>query len=460
MAESLTRREFMKDLGMFSAAATLAPMVTLGEQDSDKATPIHRPSFVKEVDIPTSGIDWPSIQRYNERNTVRRGFSKYVSEDEIARLTDIRTANMDKWLKEDKPGYTLKDRALQAGSGVGYSDLSFIGSQKAKTPEELGVPKWTGTPEDASMLVKAALRHYGAASVGFVELETETTEKLIYSIDPDGKEMIISDEADEPMEDDDTRTIPKKARWAIVYTVQMSEEAFARAPTPLYSQTTTLTYRRARNIQDRAQNFLRGLGYMGMGEASTNALAIAPALGVMAGLGEMSRLNRLITPEYGPMVRVFKIITDLPLAPTKPIDAGLWDFCADCLKCADHCPVKNLSFGPPSWEVKGGWNNPGHEAYFENSVACRSYWYTVGTNCGICFAVCPFSSKNLATYSRLRNYLAGRTTAFNKTLVSIDDLLYTPVDKLGEPQKDPELWWTQNNPEYGIDTMIPVRESI
>jgi epoxyqueuosine reductase len=336
--------------------------------------------------------------------------------------------------------------------------LSFIGSQKARTPEDLGVPKWTGTPEEASMMVRAALRHYGAATVGFVELETDTTEKLIYSIDPDGKQMII-DDVDEPMEDDETRTIPKKARWAIVYTVQMSEQTFETAPTPLYSQTTTLTYRRARNIQDRAQNFLRGLGYMGMGEASTNALAIAPALGVLAGLGELSRLNRLLTPEYGPMVRVFKIITDLPLAPTKPIDAGLWDFCANCTKCADHCPVKNLSFGPPTWDVRGGWNNPGHEAYFENSVACRSYWYTVGTNCGICFAVCPFSSKNLATYSRLRNYLAGRAGVIDKTLVSIDDLLYTPFTEVGKPQKDPTDWWSLNLPEYGIDTVHTVRET-
>lgn len=458
MPENLTRREFMRDLGMFGAAATLAPRIAFGEQESDRAFTIERPSFVKEVDQITSGVDWTAMKRYNERETVRRGFPTYVGQEKVDELTAKRAENMDRFLKEGKPGYTLKDLALQSGSGVGYADLSFIGSQKAKTPEDLGVPKWTGTPEEASQIVMAALRHYGAGTIGFVELETDTTEKLIYSIDPDGKTLNIED-VDEPAEDEETRTIPKKARWAIVYTVQMSEEAFARAPTPLYSQTTTLTYRRARNIQDRLQNFLRGLGYMGLGEASTNALAIAPALGVMAGLGELSRLNRLLTPEYGPMVRVFKLLTDLPLAPTKPIDAGLWEFCKKCLKCAEHCPPKNLSFGDPTWEVRGGWNNPGHEAFFENSTACRSYWYEVGTNCGICFAVCPFSSKNIATYNRLRNYLAGTTTAFNKTLVSIDDLLYTPYTELGKPQKDPEEWWTLNQPDYGIDTMLTYRET-
>ncbi len=460
MPENLTRREFMRDLGILGAAATLAPRIAFGESFSDKATNIHRPGYIKEVDKPTTEIDWGMMKRYNEQNTCRGGFARlYVSEDRVEALTKLRDDNQARWKKEDKPGYTHKDFALSEGSGEGYAPQSFIGSQKADTPEDMGFTKWTGTPEEASQIVSAALRHYGAATVGFVELETDTTEKLIYSNDPDGKEMIIAD-VDEPAEDDNTRTIPKKARWVVVYTVQMSEETFARAPTPLYSQTTTLTYRRARNIQDRLQNFLRALGYMGMGEASTNALGIAPAFGVMAGLGELSRYNRLLTPEYGPMVRVFKLVTDLPLAPTKPINAGLLEFCKRCKKCADHCPSKALSFeDEPYWEVKGGWNNPGHKAWFEDSVKCRSYWYEVGTNCGICFAVCPFATKNLATYSRLRDFLAGSTPMFDKTLKSIDDLLYTPYVEFGKPQKDPEEWWTLNLPDYGIDTAMTVRET-
>jgi epoxyqueuosine reductase len=459
MPENLTRREFMKDLGLLGATASLAPRIVFGEEESDKATGLSRPGFIKTVDQPTIEIDWEQVQRYNETNTCRRGFVKYVGEDRMAKLNDLRAANLDRFLKDNKPGYTLKDVALQSGVGAGDQPRSFIGPQSANTPEDLGVPKWTGSPEEASMLVRAAMRHFGAATVGFVELDTNTTEKLIYSHDPDGKEMKILD-VDEPAEDDESRTIPKKARWVVVYTVQMSEETLARAPTILGSLTTSLTYTRAQNIQARLQEFLRGLGYLGVGESSTNALGIAPALAVMAGLGEMSRYNRLLTPEYGPMVRVFKLATDLPLAPTKPINAGLFQFCHSCTKCADHCPSKALSFDPePSWEVRGGWNNPGHKAFFEDSVKCRSYWSEVGTNCGVCFAVCPFASKNVASYNRLRNYLAATTGVFNKPLKSLDDLLYTPYIEFGKPQKDPELWWTQNLPDYGIDTGQTVRET-
>lgn len=459
MSESLTRREFMKDLGKLGAVASLAPIMRAGESASDKPARLTRPAFIKEVDKPTIEIDWDQVQRFNETNTCRAGFVKYIGKERLDKLNKLRATNLDKFLKEGRPGYTLKDMALQSGVGAGGADRSFIGPQTAKTPEDLGVPKWTGSPEDAAMLVTAALRHFGAATVGFVELDPKTTEKLIYAVDPDGKEMKILD-VDQPAEDETSRTIPKKARWVIVYTVQMSEETLARAPTVLGSLTTSLTYTRAENIQVRLQEFLRGLGYMGLGESSTNALGIAPAFGVMAGLGEMSRYNRLLTPEYGPMVRAFKLATDLPLAPTKPVDAGLFRFCHYCKKCAELCPSKALSFDDePTWEVKGGWNNPGHKAFFEDSVKCRSYWSEVGTNCGICFAVCPFATKNLASYNRLRNALAGTTTVFNKTLKNIDDLLYTPYTEFGKPQKDPELWWTLNLPDYGIDTVQTSRET-
>ena len=453
MPESLTRREFVKELGKLGAAASLVPVVGFGEQASDKNVTLKRPGFIKEVDVATTEIDWDQMQRFNEREkTCRRSFVTYIGQDRMDKLTDLKNTNLSKFLKEDKPGYTLKDFALKSASGSGYGDMSFLGPQKAKTPEDQGVAKWTGTPEDATRILTAAMRHVGAATVGVVEVDTNTTEKLIYSMDPDGHNLVIGD-YDQPEETEEDRFIPKKARWMITYTVSMSEATLRTAPTILGSQTTTLTYRRARNIQSRTQEFLRGMGYMGMGESSTNALAIAPAFAVLGGLGELSRYNRLLTPEYGSMVRTFKILTDMPLAPTKPIDAGLLEFCKRCKKCADHCPSKALSFDDePTWEVRGGWNNPGHKAFFEDSVKCRNYWYEVGTNCGICFAVCPFASQNLSSYHRVRNVLAARAPFLDKTLVSIDDLLHTPFTEFGKPQTDPESWWHMDLPDYGVNT--------
>ncbi|MBI4789197.1 MAG: reductive dehalogenase [Chloroflexi bacterium] len=458
MAIDLTRREFLKDLGLLGAGVTLAPAGVTGnaafDWDREKSPGSNRPAWVKTVDKPTTEVDWNKLQRYSEMKTLRHE-PQYIDKERNDKLLQIQADNLANWLKASKPGYALRDIALQAatGIGVGQTGLSFLlDPTKVTTPEKRGVPKWTGTPEDAAQLVTAALRHMGAATVGFVQLDTNTTEKLLYSNDPDNKELVISDVA-QPSETDKQRIIPKKARTMIVYTIQMSQETLKRAPTALAGQTTTLSYSRFQFMQPRAQTFLMALGYMAMGEASINALGIAPAFGVMAGLGELSRYNRLLTPEYGPMVRVFKLLTDLPIAPTKPINAGLLEFCKACKKCAEACPSKALSFETePTWEVKGGWNNPGHKAWFEDSVKCINYWRQVGTNCGICFAVCPFASKNKAFVNAFRNAMASTVPAFDGVLKDLDDLLYGNPGASGEPQKDNSSWWQLDLAEYGIDT--------
>ena len=462
MAESerakLGRRDFLRMAAVGAGATAVVgtsksvaaeSAVVRTAEFSDPAGRIKRPWWVKTVDQPTTEIDWAVMKRYNETNTVRKGMPGYVGQDEVDRYTEAGTKNELQRMLDNVDGYTLKDQALSAAHvGVGKS---FLGPQKAKTPEERGVPVWTGTPDEGARVLRAAMRHFGAATVGFFELD-DNTRKLIYGFDPDGKELIFTDDL-VASENDTTRFIPNSCKYCMVYTVQMSQETMRRSPTVTGSQTTSLAYKRGETIQASAQEFLRGLGYQGLGESTTNALGIAPAMGVMAGLGELSRLNRLITPEFGPMVRVFKILTDLPVAVDKPIDAGIMEFCKRCKKCAEACPSESLSFDDePTWEVKGGWNNPGHKAYFEDSVSCMTYWREkAGTNCGICFSVCPFSKKDKAWIHEWVK--AGAAVApFADTFFRSMDDAFGYGTKAGS-----EEWWQLDLPEYGIDSNQPVR---
>ena len=84
-------------------------------------------------------------------------------------------------------------------------------------------------------------------------------------------------------------------------------------------------------------NFIKGLGY----KARVMPGFIPPIIpfALMAGLGEMGRMNRLVSPLYGGALRLDMILTDLPLALDKPIDFGLQTFCKGCKKCAKACPV-------------------------------------------------------------------------------------------------------------------------
>ncbi len=71
-----------------------------------------------------------------------------------------------------------------------------------------------------------------------------------------------------------------------------------------------------------------------MGNASHKAFARA------AGLGWIGKNILLVTPKYGPRIRLATILTDIPLKPGIPLS----NECGDCTKCIDACPVK--AFNP------------------------------------------------------------------------------------------------------------------
>ncbi len=454
-ADRLSRRDFLKDLGMSGALLGVSGTTGLTAAGRTLGQPMsggvyRRPWWVRQVDQPTTGIDWDVIQRVNaaESTLAADGLGRYATPQENEALTRLWEENEARRLDRNQSGFTLKDFALAnaLSSTRGVMPRSFLGPQQAPRPEELGVSQWQGTPEENTRIVKVAMQQMGAATVGIVELN-ERTRKLIYSVDNDGKQLSFDNVA-QAYEDDEKRVIPLKARWVIVYTVQMSDIAMKRAPTKIAQMTTREAYQRGLMIQNNLQEFLRGLGYQGLGEANLNGLGIAPAFAVLGGLGELSRLNRVITPEFGPMVRVFKLITDLPLVPDKPIDAGIARFCRACKKCAEACPPSALSFDAnPGWQPVGEWSNPGHEAWFEDSVRCKRYWFEeLGTNCGICFSVCPFSKRNQSFMHDLVRMQIATFPEFDSLTRNMDDAFGYGI------QKDPEEWWQLDLPEYGIDT--------
>lgn len=453
---SISRRAFLTNIGMTGATAGVVGatgMAALGKPlGSAMAGGVHqRPWWVRQVDRPTTGIDWTVMERVNAAQdtlAATRGLGRFATPEENARLIALADENVVNRLANDMAGYTLKDLALANAFQGGSADLprSFLGPGQAPRPQDLEVDRWQGTAQENSAMLKVAMQQMGAAMVGIVELN-EQTRKLIYRVDNDGK-RIEFEEVAQAYEDDEKRVIPFSARYVVVYAVQMSGLAMRRAPTKIAQMTTRETYQRGLLIQNNTQEFLRGLGYQGLGEARQNGLGISPAFAVLGGLGELSRLNRVITPEFGPMVRIFKLITDLPLQADRPIDAGIARFCRSCKKCAEACPPVALSFATnPGWEPVGEWNNPGHEAWFEDSRRCRQYWYEeLGSNCGICFAVCPFSKPNRSFMHDLVRMQLAVFPELGGLLRNMDDAFGYGI------QKDPETWWDLDLPEYGIDT--------
>jgi len=103
-------------------------------------------------------------------------------------------------------------------------------------------------------------------------------------------------------------------------------------------------------------------------------------LGGKAGLGVLGRHSLLITPQYGPRVRLTAIVTDAELQPDTHTDK---DFCKNCENpCISMCPAKAL-------------RTPIDDAPYEiNKFACSQYLSTRPT-CGVCLKVCPIGSQRI-----------------------------------------------------------------
>lgn len=92
----------------------------------------------------------------------------------------------------------------------------------------------------------------------------------------------------------------------------------------------------------------------------------------LAGLGTIGRHSLLITPEYGPRVRLACLLTEASLEPSPLTDR---EYCMNCDACIHECPVQALQV-PKQGEV-----------YSINKFACRTY-RQAGLTCCVCMKAC------------------------------------------------------------------------
>jgi reductive dehalogenase len=179
--------------------------------------------------------------------------------------------------------------------------------------------------------------------------------------------------------------------------------------------------------------FVRGLGYNAT--PSINDLGLNIPMAIDAGLGEQGRHGRLITPRFGPSVRLCKVITDLPLMRDRPIRFGVTAFCEVCQKCAEACPVRAISAGERSWGGESISSNPGVYAWHSDGEACRRYFVMGHADpCTTCIRVCPFTKEPGLVHDVVR-FFVSRVPALDPVWVRLDDALGYGA------QKDPRAFW-------------------
>jgi len=469
---TMNRRDFMKTLGVGGAGIGLATAVTpaihdLDEMISSPQADWVRPWYTREVDQPTIDIDWTKISRYDQRNCSDTSPTVTTPEQIAAETEQFHRKTKDYLTKGNVPGLTLKDMALSDASTwlfkSGVVPSFILKNSYVRGPGYYNLPKWNGTPEENARIVRSALRFFGASTVAFAQLD-EKTKKLIFSHDTKGVPYVFEDVDTAYEEANKKRVLPNKYTSVIVYTMRMPEVTmrygrYAGEQTLLGESGTWMAYSRAHSGEGYLQSFLQGLGYQGLG-GGTPAFAPSSSFSVLSGLGEIGRTSYTLTPEHGPMVRsCCRVITDLPLAPTNPIDAGINQFCYTCKKCADLCPSGSISTEDPTWDPIGGYNQGGYLAWRNDYKKCLPYRGKSGSppntpirglfpaQCCNCMQVCVFNKDFQSNIHEVVKGAISKTSLFNGFFREMDDLF-----SYGMKDKNPEEWWSNSNqPIMGLD---------
>jgi reductive dehalogenase len=206
-------------------------------------------------------------------------------------------------------------------------------------------------------------------------------------------------------------------RWAIAFTVEMDHAAMRFAPAAPVVAESARQYVESAKIAIQIAASIRSLGYPARAHIDGNYRVVAPLVALDAGLGELGRMGILMTPRLGPRVRLGVVTTDLPLLPDRPGDSrSVLDFCTTCKKCADNCPSRSIPFGDRV-PIDGG------RRWAIDPDGCFRYWNAIGTDCGRCMSVCPYSHPDNLVHGLVR-WATRRSGAARRAALWLDDLFY------------------------------------
>jgi epoxyqueuosine reductase len=175
-------------------------------------------------------------------------------------------------------------------------------------------------------------------------------------------------------------------KYAVVLVKEMDKARMEKAPNPDTAVMVHETYNQLGQISNKVADWLRDHGFASHAGHPLGGMALYPPMAQAAGLGWRGRSGLLITPRFGPRVRLTAVFTEIENFPVYQGDEFAWilDFCESCCRCLRDCPP---------------------EAFYDEPVAHANGLVTVLDNrkcfpyfvdyhgCSICLKVCPFNQQ-------------------------------------------------------------------
>ena len=339
----------------------------------------------------------------------------------------------------DAPGYSQLERALAV---AGFSSArQQLGGHGMEAPNR-GVSSWAQDmlsenkyqfkkPEEANLAIKSAARVFGALRCGITKRDRRWDYDPMYDA---YNEHELSWEKD----------FPFKPKTVIVIMVEMDYLTMAAAPSWLTDATTGDGYANAIKIAGQLTIFLRQLGYQAV--ASMNDLGINAPYAVAAGLGEGARNGQVITPKFGPRVRISKVYTDFDeVEYDQARTFGVASFCKHCKRCAVSCPSQAISHGDTTWEPAYS-NDPdyiwhasrGVLKFHNDAKKCAKFWVDNDGACSNCICTCPYNKPDFWHHRLVdaQNVISpGPVHAFMREM----DILFG-YGKVSDPDRVKKFW--------------------
>lgn len=358
-------------------------------------------------------------KRIDERNTM---FSRNELKPDTERYNEYYGRNPDKKSIDEK---WRKKHGLLNIAATQYHPFHFA-SAKASLETikalrnvvngEVADLKIETYPGETTRYIKKWSKKLGAADCGVCELMDYHVYSMGGRVERYGKEFT------------------KKHKYAIAVTVEMDHKMLATAPNGPTVMESAQQYMEVGKIAVQVAMFIRNLGYEARAHIDGNYEVVCPLIARDAGLGEIGRMGLLMTPRYGPRVRIAVVTTNLPMITDKPLnDYSMIDFCIKCKKCADTCPGDAIMLGDME-EIDG------IKRWQINQEACFAIWCIFGTDCGRCMSVCPFSHPDNLLHNVVRAGIRN-SSLFRKLALKLDDAIYGRKPESAKVPKWMRLDW-------------------
>ncbi|MBN2045612.1 MAG: epoxyqueuosine reductase [Anaerolineales bacterium] len=174
---------------------------------------------------------------------------------------------------------------------------------------------------------------------------------------------------------------------AIVLVMEMDKTRMETAPSVDTAVMVHETYNQLGQIANQIAGWLRGRGFAAHAGHPLGGMTLYPPMAQAAGLGWRGANGMVITPRFGPRVRLAAVFTEIENLPIYEGNEHGWvlDFCQSCRRCVRDCP-------PDAFYDEPIQHDNGLITVLDNRK-CFPYFMQYH-GCSICIKVCPFNQQS------------------------------------------------------------------